>query len=117
MEFEAPMNVGIDPEGDAGYLLYGDALFRKHRKRGWACVGSPTPALEAPVADTHAHLAMLSHPALSLARCAVVGVDFVCAMCDPAEGDECERTYRDLGIWRAEHCACCPKYSRSRVAM
>ena len=45
---------------------------------------------------------MLSHPALSLARCAVVGVDFVCAMCDPAEGDECERTYRDLGIWRAE---------------
>ena len=24
-----PMNAGIDPEGDAGYLLYGDALFRK----------------------------------------------------------------------------------------
>ena len=62
------MNVGIDPEGDAGYLLYGDALFRKHRKKGWAYVGSPVPALEAPVADTHAHLAMLSHPALSLAR-------------------------------------------------
>ena len=97
-----PMNAGIDPEGDAGYLLYGDALFRKHRKKGWAYVGSPAPALEAPVADTHAHLAMLSHPALSLARCAVVGVDFVCAMCDPAEGDECERTYRDLDIWRAE---------------
>lgn len=102
VESETPMNVGIDPEGDAGYLLYGDALFRKHRKKGWAYVGSPVPALEAPVADTHAHLAMLSHPALSLARCAVVGVDFVCVMCDPAEGDECERTYRDLDIWRAE---------------
>ena len=98
----AQKNFDIDPDGDAGYLLFGDALFRKHRKKGWAYVGSPAPVLEAPVADTHAHLAMLSHPALSLARCAVVGVDFVCAMCDPAEGDECERTYCDLGIWRAE---------------
>ena len=29
VESEMPMNAGIDPEGDAGYLLYGDALFRK----------------------------------------------------------------------------------------
>lgn len=92
----------IDPDGDAGYLLFGDALFRKHRKTGWAYMGSPVPALEAPVADAHAHLAMLSRPALSLARCAVVGVDFVCSLCDPAEPAECERTYRDMDAWRAE---------------
>ncbi len=95
-------NFEIDPEGEAGYLLFGDALFRKHRKAGWAYMGSPVPALEAPVADTHAHLAMLSRPALSLARCAVVGVDFVCSLCDPVESDECELTYRDMDAWRAE---------------
>ncbi len=95
-------NINIDPDGDAGYLLFGDALFRKHRKAGWAYMGSPVPEPEAPVADTHAHLAMLSRPALSLARCALVGVDFVCSLCDPAEPEECERTYRDMDEWRAE---------------
>ena len=98
----AKENTEIDPDGDAGYLLFGDALFRKHRKTGWAYMGSPAPALEAFVADTHAHLAMLSRPSLSLARCAVVGVDFVCSLCDPAEAEECERTYRDMDAWRAE---------------
>ena len=92
----------IDPESEAGYLCFGDALFRKHRKSGWAYVGSPAPALEAPVADTHAHLAMLSRPELSLARSAVVGVDFVCALTDPTEVDDCERTFRDADAWRAE---------------
>ena len=95
-------NSDIEPDGDAGYLLFGDALFRRHRKTGWAYMGSPAPALEAPVADTHAHLAMLSRPALSLARCAVVGVDFVCSLCDPAEADECNRTYHEIDAWRAE---------------
>lgn len=92
----------IDPDSDAGYLAFGDALFRKHRKSGWAYAGSPAPALEAPVADTHAHLAMLSHPALSLARCAAVGVDFVCSMTDPFEAEDCRRAYRDADAWRTE---------------
>lgn len=96
------MNKEIDPEGDAGYLLFGDALFRRHRKSGWSYMGSPAPVLEGPVADTHAHLAMLSRPALSLARCAVVGVDFVCSLCDPAEPAECVRTYEEMDAWRAE---------------
>ena len=108
----------IDAESEAGYLSFCDALFRKRRKSGWAYVGSPAPALEAPVADTHAHLAMLSHPELSLARCAVAGVDFVCAMCDPAEVEDTARTYARLEAWRAEALQLLPQVvDASRVAL
>lgn len=91
---------GIDPNGPAGYLLYGDGLFRKQRKKGWSHVPLPDPMLEFPVADTHAHLAMLSDPALSLARCAIVGVDFVCTVVDPTEGEDA--TYGMIERWRSE---------------
>lgn len=90
----------IDPNSAAGYLCCGDALFRKQRKKGWAYVPSPDPMLEWAVADTHAHLAMLSDPALSLARCAVLGVDFVCTVVDPTEGED--GTYGMVSEWRSE---------------
>ena len=39
-----------------------DALFRQKRKGGkWRVM--PSPVLEGPVADTHAHLQMLADPA------------------------------------------------------
>lgn len=90
-----------DLESPAGYLAFRDALFRKARKHGrWQVVEAPSPALEAPVADTHAHLAMLSDPVLSLARCAVQGVDFVCTIVDAVEDGW--GTYRELDGWRGE---------------
>ncbi len=90
----------IDPEGPVGYLAFRDALFRKKRKRGWQVVEAPAPALEAPVADTHAHLVLLGNPALSLARCAVQGVDFVCTVTDAVEDGWA--TYEHLDAWRSE---------------
>jgi TatD DNase family protein len=71
-----------------------DTLFRNHK--GKVC---DPPIVEASVADTHAHLIMLSDAGLSLARCAAHHVDFVEAMVDPPEGTE---TYDLLDTWRAQ---------------
>lgn len=91
----------INLESPAGYLVFRDALFRKQRKHGrWQIVEAPSPALEGRVADTHAHLVLLSDPALSLARCAVQGVDFVCTVTDAVEDGWA--TYRELDAWRGE---------------
>ena len=49
--------------------LFRDALFRQKRKHG-KFREVDAPRLEAPVADTHAHLQLLPDPALALARCA-----------------------------------------------
>lgn len=56
---------------------------RKHDQ--WREVAVPTPPLEAPVADSHAHIHMLPDPAWELARAAANGVDFICAITDPSE--------------------------------
>ena len=56
---------------------------RKHDK--WLEVPVPAPALEGPVADSHAHIHMLPDPAWELARCAANGIDFVCEIVDPSE--------------------------------
>ncbi len=89
----------LDLEGPAGYLAFRDTLFRKRRKRsGWQLVDGP--ALEGPVSDTHAHLALMSDPALSLARCAAIGLDFVCTIVDASEDGWV--TYRQLDAWRGE---------------
>ena len=56
---------------------------RKHDK--WLEVPAPAPALEGPVADSHAHVHMLPDPAWELARCAANGVDLVCMIADPSE--------------------------------
>ena len=90
----------IDFEGPAGYLAFRDALFRKKKKTGWRYVESPYPLTEAPIADTHAHLQLVSDAPLSLARCAVHGVDFICTIVDAVEDGDA--TYRMVDGWRGE---------------
>ena len=68
---------------------------RKHDK--WREVPLPSPALEAPVADSHAHLHMLPDPAWELARCAANGVDYVCSIVDPSEDGA--RPFDELNAW------------------
>jgi TatD DNase family protein len=72
--------------------VYWDALFRDAKGREIT-----PPVLASPVADTHAHLDMLHHPALALARCAAHGVDFVVTVVDPTEDPG--YTYKNLGEW------------------
>lgn len=77
-----------------------DALFRAKRKKGkFAIVEPPAPALEAPIADTHAHLGLIDAP-LALARCAVRGVGFVCCMTDIDE--DTYAVYAALDDWIAQ---------------
>ncbi len=79
--------------------VFRDTQFWQKRKHGkWRVV--ETPALTAPVADTHAHLHMLPDPALALARCAVLGVNFVCAINDPS--DEGSVVFDALDGWLQE---------------
>ncbi len=80
--------------------VFGDGLFRQKRKKGkYRVVPPPIPALEAPVADTHAHVQMLADPAAELARCAVHGVGFVACVVDPSEDGD-DRGYGELAGWR-----------------
>jgi TatD DNase family protein len=90
----------IDPEGEAGNLVFGDALFRKKRRHGWRLTEMPTPALELPIADSHTHLDMLSDPTLVLARCAVARIGFICEVTDPLDG--AARAYDAIDEWRAQ---------------
>lgn len=69
---------------------------RKHDK--WREVAAPSPALEAPVADSHAHVHMLPDPAWEFARCAANGVRFVCMIVDPSEDGA--RPFDMLDEWR-----------------
>lgn len=63
-----------------------DFSFYQRRKHDqWREVAAPEPALEAPVADSHAHIHMLPDPAWELARAAANNVDFICAITDPSE--------------------------------
>lgn len=106
----------VDIESPAGYLAFGDALFRKKRKSGWFVQEAPFPLLEAPVADTHAHLGLLSNPALSLARAAVQGVDFICTMVDAYEDGPAP--YGMVDAWRAEALRILPDvFAATRRAM
>jgi len=82
----------IPPERDFGFYQR-----RKHDK--WREVPAPEPALEAAVADSHAHIHMLPDPAWELVRCAMNGVDFVCEICDPSEDGT--RPFDELDSWVA----------------
>ena len=78
----------LPPERDFGFYRR-----RKHDK--WGAV--MPPALEAPVADSHAHVQMLPDPAWELARCAANGVGFVCLITDPSEDGP--RPFDELDEW------------------
>ena len=86
-----PDRLKLPPERDFGFYQR-----RKHDK--WRAV--EPPALEAPVADSHAHIHMLPDPAWELARCAANGVDFVCMITDPSEDGA--RPFEELADWQAE---------------
>ncbi len=78
-----------------------DALFRQKRKKGkWRVVEPPDPPLEGPVADTHAHLQLLSDPVLELARCAAHNVEFVCSIIGVVEDGS--TTFDQLDTWLDE---------------
>jgi TatD DNase family protein len=81
--------------------LFRDTLFRGKQKRGgYQVVDPPQPALEALVADTHAHLEMLADVPLALARCAAHGLGFLCCVVDVCEGDLV--VYDRAEAWRTE---------------
>ena len=82
----------LPPERDFGFYQR-----RKHDK--WREVPVPEPALEAPVADSHAHVHMLPDPAWELARCSANGVGFVCMIVDPSEDGP--RPFDELESWKA----------------
>lgn len=75
-----------------------DALFRaKKKKQGYRIVSPPSPALEAPVADSHAHLDMLEDAPFALARSAVHGIGFICTIVDVFE--DATTTFEMLDTW------------------
>ncbi len=81
----------LPPNRDFGFYQR-----RKHDK--WRAV--EPPALEAPIADSHAHIHMLPDPAWELARCAANNVRFICEICDPSEDGP--RPFDELGSWLAD---------------
>ena len=80
----------LPPERDFGF-------YQRRKHDVWRAVDPPAPALEAPVADSHAHIHMLPDPAWELERCAANGVDFVCEIVDPSEDGS--RPFDELSDW------------------
>ena len=76
-----------------------DAKFYQGGKKGdWREV--EPPVLEAPVADTHAHIHLMRDPALELARAAAYNVAYIGMIIDlPEDG---VRAFEMLDTWRAE---------------
>lgn len=68
----------IPPERDYNFYQR-----RKHDK--WREVPAPDPRLEAPIADTHAHVHLLPEPLWELERAAANGVQLVSCVADPSE--------------------------------
>ena len=84
----------LPPERDFGF-------YQRRKHDNWRAVEPPTPALEARVTDSHAHIHMLPDPAWELARCAANGVDFVCEICDPSEDGMRPFDELDAWLWQA----------------
>ena len=78
------------PERDFGF-------YQRRKHDVWREVPVPSPALEAAVADSHAHIHSLPDPAWELVRCAANGVDFVCSIVDPSEDGS--RPFDELDSW------------------
>ena len=73
-----------------------DMRFYQKRKKE-KCRFVEPPQLDAPIADTHAHLDMLKDPALALARSAYYGIRFICTIMDVQEDDR--TTFEMLPTW------------------
>lgn len=85
----------LPPERDFGF-------YQRRKHDTWRAV--EPPVLEAPVADSHAHVHMLPDPAWELVRCAANGVDFVCEICDPTEDGT--RPFDELPTWESRAAEC-----------
>lgn len=79
--------------------LFEDVKFHQKRKHGKWCEVE-APVMDAPVADTHAHVQMMRDPALSLARAGAHNVGFVEAITDPT--DDGFTTFSSLPGWLME---------------
>lgn len=86
-----PGYLKLPPERDFGF-------YQRRKHDAWRAVSPPAPALEAPVADSHAHIHMLPDPAWELERCTANGVDFVCEIVDPSEDGS--RPFDELDAWK-----------------
>lgn len=92
MEFIFGENVSA--EGLSAYER--EVLFFQKRKKGKVRLVE-APVLPGPVADTHAHLDMISNAPLALARCAHYGVKFICTIMDVHENSH--TTFEMLPTW------------------
>ena len=83
--------------GEAPEQVFYDAELRDAKYR---VVEAPAFAPGTRIADTHAHLDMLHHPELVLARAAAHNVSFVVSVIDPTEDPEF--TLKNLASWQSE---------------
>ncbi|MGN0301451.1 MAG: TatD family hydrolase [Anaerotardibacter sp.] len=87
--------VGLGPS-----TLFYDATFRQKRKKG-KFKEIPAPTIDfGPLADTHAHLDCITSAPLSLARCAVYNIGFICTITDITENPE--KTFENLELWQEQ---------------
>ena len=94
--------------------IFNDALFYQKRKHGKYRVVS-APSIDAPIADTHAHVQMLPDPALALAKCMLWGVDFVCDVCDVCE--DAELAFGSLAAYQAAATARARELAEATLAL
>lgn len=71
------------------------SFYQKKKKNQWREVDAPR--LFGMIADTHAHLQMLSDPAWSLVRSAFFNVSFICDITDPSDDEISPYAY--LSVW------------------
>ena len=91
----------VEEKNEAEVPVFYDEKFRARKKHDkYKEVPAPEPALEGPIADTHAHLTLLAHRDVVLARAAFYHVDFICNITDLFEG--ADRAYSELDGWRDE---------------
>lgn len=75
-------------------------FYAKKKKGSLKLVKTPSPALEYPLADTHAHIEMVPDRSLVLARAAFYGIRFICNMVEVSE--DADTGYDLLDDWQAE---------------
>lgn len=81
--------------------LFEDVAFYTRRTKGrWKVVCPPILSPDVAIADSHTHVQSLRNPALSLARCALLGVGTVCDITDVTDDDA--DVYDRLEAWRSE---------------
>lgn len=83
--------------GAAPEHVFFDTYLRDSKQR---VVEPPNFAAQTHIADTHAHLDMLHHPGLALARAAAHGVSFIVTVIDPTEDPS--YTLNNLDGWLSE---------------